>query len=575
MGGIVGDDAVAFFSYSREDSSFALKLAADLKAAGANVWLDQLDIIPGHRWDRAVQDALINCSRMIVVLSPASVDSTNVMDEVSFALGENKTVIPVLYRDCTIPFRLRRVQHVDFRSEYARGFQEIVKTLGHVTLVQPGKIGPQPELEGTDTATAKRQLPALGDTNTKQPFEGQADEHSRTPRPNEATWSPLELKNQSRRVALRGQRKPLLIACLIILVGSSIWLWHSAHNSSSKPAQNPIAIAPPEVRPPKQDQPIVRPVQIQEDLTIDSKAMPYPVAISPDGRFLAFQPKNPDHVTLWDIAEGRSVRGLCQNKADKGDRTNSISISPNGDMIACGNDRSISFADVKTGNDVLTLFRYKPTTLFNGACEVDCNFQVAFSPDGKLLASQSAQATVKLWNASTGREITTVSPASRDHTAAGISFSPDGKYLAYAIDSEVLTLFEIATGRKIWTIRDRWLKGSEITFSLDGKHIAYMSRKGINIVEASLGKDVQSLPGSTGNVVDLNYSPDGRLLAAGYWEKKVDFWDMSSRKKILTLDTSFPVFSMALNPAGTILATGLQKGGVKLWNLKDRLKGKF
>lgn len=114
---------VASFSYSREDSDFALRLAGDLKAAGAGVWLDQLDIVPGQRWDRAVEDALTNCPRMMVILSPASVSSTNVMDEVSFALEEQKIVIPVVYRDCTIPFRLRRVQHVDFRSDMRADFR--------------------------------------------------------------------------------------------------------------------------------------------------------------------------------------------------------------------------------------------------------------------------------------------------------------------------------------------------------------------------------------------------------------------------------------------------------------------
>src|SRR6266581_929596 len=92
------DALAAFFSYSREDSDFALRLAADLKAAGANVWLDQLDIVPGQRWDQAVEDALTTCKRMLVILSPASVNSMNVMDEVSFALEERKSVIPVVYQ---------------------------------------------------------------------------------------------------------------------------------------------------------------------------------------------------------------------------------------------------------------------------------------------------------------------------------------------------------------------------------------------------------------------------------------------------------------------------------------------
>jgi hypothetical protein len=126
----------AFFSYSRSDSDFALRLACDLKAAGASVWLDQLDINPGERWDRAVEDALTRCPRMLIILSPASVDSTNVMDEVSFALEEQKAVIPIIYQDCQVPFRLRRVQHVDFRQDYAHALKELLKTLAPAQIVE-------------------------------------------------------------------------------------------------------------------------------------------------------------------------------------------------------------------------------------------------------------------------------------------------------------------------------------------------------------------------------------------------------------------------------------------------------
>jgi photosystem II stability/assembly factor-like uncharacterized protein len=120
----------SFFSYCRDDSQFALRVGEDLKAAGANVWLDQLDIVPGQRWARAVQDALTNCHRLLVILSPSSVNSTNVEDEITFALEEHKTVIPVLYRDCKVPFQLRPFQYVDFRSDYARGLKTLLKTLG-------------------------------------------------------------------------------------------------------------------------------------------------------------------------------------------------------------------------------------------------------------------------------------------------------------------------------------------------------------------------------------------------------------------------------------------------------------
>lgn len=94
-----------FFSYSREDSAFVLRLARELRDRGANLWLDQLDM-GGQRWDEAVQLALASCQGMLAVLSPSSVASQNVMDEVSYALEEGKQVVPVLYRECTIPFRL-------------------------------------------------------------------------------------------------------------------------------------------------------------------------------------------------------------------------------------------------------------------------------------------------------------------------------------------------------------------------------------------------------------------------------------------------------------------------------------
>src|SRR3982750_2543729 len=93
----------AFFSYAREDSAPALRIASDLKRLGASVWLDQLDIRPGRKWDREVETALDSCMQMVVIVSPAAVASDNVMNEVVYALEERKTVIPMIVQDCRIP----------------------------------------------------------------------------------------------------------------------------------------------------------------------------------------------------------------------------------------------------------------------------------------------------------------------------------------------------------------------------------------------------------------------------------------------------------------------------------------
>jgi hypothetical protein len=120
----------AFFSYSHHDSEFALRLAKDLKAAGAIVWMDQLDIKGGQRWDRTVQEALINCPCILVILSPAAVESDNVFDEIDLALEKKKLLIPVFYRVCEIPLRLRRIQRIDFSIDYADGLNALLKIFG-------------------------------------------------------------------------------------------------------------------------------------------------------------------------------------------------------------------------------------------------------------------------------------------------------------------------------------------------------------------------------------------------------------------------------------------------------------
>ncbi|SRX56205.1 toll/interleukin-1 receptor domain-containing protein [Aequorivita sp. CIP111184] len=118
-----------FFSYSRDDSEFAFSLAKSLREAGAKVWLDQLDIKPGHRWDNSIENALKSSHTLLVVLSESSVKSNNVMDEVSYALEENKKVVPVLLEDCKIPFRLRRLQYATFTEGHKKGIDSLVSAL--------------------------------------------------------------------------------------------------------------------------------------------------------------------------------------------------------------------------------------------------------------------------------------------------------------------------------------------------------------------------------------------------------------------------------------------------------------
>jgi hypothetical protein len=122
-----------FISYSRINKEFALKLARELKAAGFPIWLDQLDIPTGARWDDEIEKALRECGIFMVILTPASIASENAKDEIGYAIDHGKRILPVLLEDCEIPLRLRRFQYVDFtKMNYTEGVRSAKELLARL-----------------------------------------------------------------------------------------------------------------------------------------------------------------------------------------------------------------------------------------------------------------------------------------------------------------------------------------------------------------------------------------------------------------------------------------------------------
>ncbi|NUO81947.1 SUMF1/EgtB/PvdO family nonheme iron enzyme [candidate division KSB1 bacterium] len=118
-----------FISYARENAEFALRLAKDLRAAGATIWIDQLDIPFGARWDNVVQRALHDCGSLLIILSPDSVRSENVKDEIALALDKGKPIVPVVHEKCEIPLRLRRMNYVDSTEDYEAALAALIASL--------------------------------------------------------------------------------------------------------------------------------------------------------------------------------------------------------------------------------------------------------------------------------------------------------------------------------------------------------------------------------------------------------------------------------------------------------------
>lgn len=119
-----------FISYARSDEAFVRRMDADLKKHGINTWVDFDDIVAGKSWARQIGEALDSCDIMLLVFSPTAMESTNVEDEWNYYLDRGKMIIPVLYQPCTIPYRLYKLQYVDFNDrDYADAVADLVDTL--------------------------------------------------------------------------------------------------------------------------------------------------------------------------------------------------------------------------------------------------------------------------------------------------------------------------------------------------------------------------------------------------------------------------------------------------------------
>ena len=121
--------ASVFVSYSRQDKDLTCQIVEYLQSRGISTWFDQRSIPAASHWDHEIQQGLDHCECLVLVLSPHSVKSENVMDEVSYALESSKPVFPLLIEDCDIPYRLRRIQYTDVRIDFTARLDELATTL--------------------------------------------------------------------------------------------------------------------------------------------------------------------------------------------------------------------------------------------------------------------------------------------------------------------------------------------------------------------------------------------------------------------------------------------------------------
>jgi WD40 repeat protein len=201
-------------------------------------------------------------------------------------------------------------------------------------------------------------------------------------------------------------------------------------------------------------------------------------------------------------------------------------------------------------------------------------YSVAFSRDGKILASASWDGTIKLWDTKSGRELRTLAGHVRGVYRA--VFSPDGKQLASASRDRTVKLWDVATGANTRTFEAESLAVKSVAWSPDGRLLASSGNDGVvKLWDAESLKELRAMKhawrdGRAGLANCVLFSPDGRVLAARNWDGTVSLWEVSTGLEAHTLavvNADAAISSIAFSQDGRLVAAADEGTKVKFWDV--------
>lgn len=262
-----------------------------------------------------------------------------------------------------------------------------------------------------------------------------------------------------------------------------------------------------------------------------------------------------------------------------GHQIRSVAFSPDGKVLASGAaDNLVKFWDPATGKELAILKGH-----------TDVVWSVVFSPNGKTLASGSADKTTKLWDLSHWQPGGAMPPVltltGHEEPIRCVAFSPDGKMLASASEDATVKLWDLSAWRgsmaranvPVSILKGRGGRVYSVSFSPDGKTLASASDdKTVKLWDVSTRKEKVTLRGHNHSIAAVAFSPNGKWLALADLAGALKLWDLNQGGKERLNPPSITInahdswiFTLAFSPDSKTLASGGLYGKVKIWDLNN------